>query len=117
MLLEDNDAIAHMLTLVLRGLGLRTIWCQTGGAALDAYTKHHAEIVLVLADCRLPDMDGRDVCHRLRQRTPGLPVLLTSGHLSTQGLAPLEPAAGVEFLPKPYAPAEMLARVRALLSH
>ncbi len=115
LLIEDNESIARMLTLVLSGQGLKVIWCQLGAAALVEFQRQAGTIALVLADCRLPDMDGREVCHRLRRLRPGLPVLVTSGNVTLRNLAPLEDDRLVSFIPKPYTPGELLGRIRALL--
>lgn len=116
LLMEDNETIAGLLGALMRTLGLRVIWCVEGGQALQLFQARRHEIRLVLADCRLPDMDGRDVCVRLRQLEPELPVLVTSGSVSGRGVAPLKRCQSVDYLPKPYAPAEVLTRVRRLLA-
>ncbi|MBX3739048.1 MAG: response regulator [Candidatus Didemnitutus sp.] len=115
LLLEDNEIIASMLTALLKSLSLRVIWCADGASAERIFAERHGEVLLVLADCRLPDVDGRDVCARFRTRIPELPVLVTSGSVSGRGVAPLERNRLVEYLPKPYAPSEVLTRVRRLM--
>jgi len=115
LLLEDNEIIASMLTALLKSLSLRVIWCADGASAERVFAERCDEVLLVLADCRLPDVDGRDVCARFRTRIPELPVLVTSGSVSGRGVAPLERNRLVEYLPKPYAPAEVLSRVRRLM--
>jgi len=116
LLLEDNEVIASMLTALMQTLSLRVIWCADGQSALRMFSERRDEVLLVLADCRLPDTDGREVCARLRLTAPRLPVLVTSGSVSGRGVAPLERDNLVEYLPKPYAPAEVLSRVRRLMS-
>lgn len=116
LLIEDNETIAGLLRSLLRTMGLRVYWCAEGASALTVFAEHHQEILLVLADCRLPDMDGRDVCVKLRERVPNLPVLVTSGSVSGRGVAPLPRERLVEFLPKPYLPSEVLAGVRRLIA-
>lgn len=105
-----------MLTALMHTLSLRVIWCADGASAVRVFSERRDEVLLVLADCRLPDTDGREVCARLRQTAPRLPVLVTSGSVSGRGVAPLARDGFVEYLPKPYAPAEVLARVRRLMS-
>lgn len=104
-----------MLTALLKSMSLRVIWCADGASAERVFAERHGEVLLVLADCRLPDVDGRDVCARFRTRIPELPVLVTSGSVSGRGVAPLERNRLVEYLPKPYAPSEVLTRVRRLM--
>lgn len=115
LLLEDNEIIASMLTALLKSLGLRVLWCPDGASAERLFGERHSEVLMVLADCRLPDVDGREVCARFRTRVPELPVLVTSGSVSGRGVAPLERNRFVEYLPKPYAPVEVLTRVRRLV--
>lgn len=116
LLLEDNEIIASMLTALLKTLSLRALWCADGAAAERVFAERREEILMVLADCRLPDGDGRELCARFRAVAPELPVLVTSGSVSGRGVAPLERNRFVEYLPKPYAPSEVLARVRRLAS-
>lgn len=116
LLLEDNEVIASMLTALMRTMSLRVIWCADGESAVREFARHRNDVLLVLADCRLPDTDGREVCARLRLSAPRLPVLVTSGSVSGRGVAPLAIDRFVEYLPKPYAPAEVLARVRRLMT-
>ncbi len=115
LLIEDNDGLAALLTTVLAKLGLRVHWCPRGADALPEFARHRDEIALVLADCRLPDADGRAVCATLRQSAPALPMLLCSGNVRCTDLGPLTEDERTAFLPKPYSPSELLGRVRTLL--
>ena len=113
---EDNETIATLMATVLRDrLGLQVIWVETVADGLREFGRHQAEVCLVVADCRLPDGDGRVVGQQLRQREPELPVLLTSGRFGGDNYAPLVPGDLVQFLPKPYSPSELVAGVRLLL--
>lgn len=116
LLLEDNETIAQMLVAILRRIGLRVVWTQLGAEGLAAFHRHDREVALVLADCRLPDMDGREVCQQLRELVPTLPVLVTSGSVTARSLGPLAPHQLVQYLPKPYAPSEIMTRVQNLIS-
>jgi DNA-binding response OmpR family regulator len=70
---------------------------------------------LVLTDLVMPGMGGRALGEALGALAPGLPILYCSGYtgdeVSRRGLI----AEGAEFMPKPFAPAELLRRVRGLL--
>ncbi|MBI2517606.1 MAG: response regulator [Opitutae bacterium] len=116
LLLEDNETIAKMLMAVLRQIGLRVVWSPLGAEGMAAFRRHDREVALVLADCRLPDMDGREVCQQMRELVPTLPVLVTSGSVTARNLGPLVPHRLVQYLPKPYAPSEIISRVRQLLA-
>ena len=114
LILEDNDGIAGLLTLLLGKAGLKVIWCQSGQDALAQFALHGESIAVVLADCRLPDGDGRAFCQQLRTHRPELPLLLSSGSAAYLNRGPLQSVRLVRFLPKPYTPREVLAHVERL---
>jgi DNA-binding response OmpR family regulator len=112
LLIEDDRRLAEMLTEYLGGAGFRVSVAADGrsGLAQLAAAPHD---VLVL-DLMLPDMDGLDVCRRLRG-TSDIPVLM----LTARGDA-MDRVIGLEigaddYLAKPFEPRELLARLRALL--
>jgi len=115
LLLEDNEIIARLLTTVLQGQGLRVVWRSLGAEGLKEFGQDPHRFALVLSDCRLPDTDGRVICRQIRAQVPDVPVLLTSGRIIPDGLGPLAAERDVHFLPKPYTPSELAARVRAML--
>lgn len=115
LLIEDNETIAGLLTAILRSMSLRVLACADGAQATEHFERHKDEILLVLADCRLPDADGRELCLKFRETVPNLPVLVTSGSVSGRGVAPLPRSSLVEYLPKPYAPSEVLNKVHRLI--
>lgn len=110
LLVEDDPGIGSGLVRALESQGYRLTWCQTGGAALQ----HPLGTVdLVLLDLGLPDLDGLEVCRRLRRDAPALPVLmLTARGTETDVIVGLD-AGAVDYLVKPFRLGELLARLRA----
>ncbi len=115
LVIEDNETIAGLLTTLMRLLGLRVYWAASGALAEKIFAQHREEIIVALTDCRLPDGDGREVCLKLREAAPNLPVLVMSGSVSGRGVDPLPHSRLVAYLPKPYAPTEVLNLVRQLV--
>ncbi|GEM_PF-773292 len=114
LIIEDNEGIAGLLTVLLGKCGLNVIWGQSGREAVDKFNQHRDLIALVLSDCRLPDGDGRDFCQIFREQLPELPLLLSSGSVAYLNLGPIKSGRMVRFMQKPYAPSEMLAHVGKL---
>lgn len=114
LIIEDNENIAGLITILLGKSGLQIVWAQSGREALAQFDRHRETIALVIADCRLPDGDGREVCQQMRTHLPDLPLLLSSGSVACLNLGPLTSRRLVRLMPKPYSPAEMLAHVRSL---
>lgn len=114
LIIEDNEGITSLLSIVLGNLGLKVVACQSGREALVEFALHRESLALVYADCRLPDGDGRMFCQQMRAQQADLPLLLSSGSATGQGLGPITSDKLVRFLPKPYSPKELMDKVRWL---
>ena len=112
LLIEDDSRLAAMVSEYLGGAGYRVTATASGGNGL-ARLEAEPYDALVL-DLSLPDMDGLEVCRRLRARSD-LPVLM----LTARGDA-MDRVVGLEigaddYLPKPFEPRELLARLKAIM--
>ena len=113
MVVDDDAPIRRMLVRTLAAEGFEAKAVADGGGALAAIEKS-APDVLVL-DVAMPGLDGFDVCRRVRARGLALPVLLlTARDTVAERVAGLDAGAD-DYLVKPFATEELLARIRALL--
>jgi DNA-binding response OmpR family regulator len=111
LLVEDDDAIATGLARVLDSQGYAVRRLARGGPAPAAA----ADMDLVVLDLGLPDVDGIDVCRKLRAARPELAILiLTARDQELDVVAGLDAGAD-DYLIKPFRLSELLARVRAHL--
>ena len=92
------------------------VFARNGSETLAAVEKHHPAMVLL--DVGLPDMNGYDLCRRIRQVDPGraVQVIFVTGHADAANEAAGFDAGGVDYIVKPVSPAIVRARVRAHLS-
>ena len=113
LLVEDDSTIGEVLTATLRSHGYDVAWERTGTAALAR--AGGGPVDLALLDLGLPDLDGIEVCRRLRRTQPGcVLVILTARSAEMDVVVGLEAGAD-DYLVKPVRLAELHARVRAHL--
>jgi DNA-binding response OmpR family regulator len=116
LMIEDDTRLAQMVGEYLRNAGFGFTHATDGGAGLTALPAVSPNLVIL--DLMLPDMDGLDVCRRIRALPTDhaqVPVLM----LTAKG-DPMDRIVGLElgaddYLPKPFEPRELLARIRAIL--
>jgi DNA-binding response OmpR family regulator len=112
LVVEDDRKIAHVVRIYLERDGFRAVLAYDGHEALQlAESEQPALIVL---DLLLPGIDGREVCRRIRQRSPVPIIMLTALRGEGVTLHGLELGAD-DYMTKPFSPRELLARVRAVL--
>jgi len=112
LLIEDDARLAGMVVHYLGEAGFRATVAATGAAATPLLRSESFDAVIL--DLMLPDMDGLELCRRIRAES-SIPLLM----LTARG-DPLDRVVGLElgaddYLPKPFEPRELLARLRAIL--
>lgn len=112
LLIEDDLEIADLLTQYLSRYQMEVISYTHPKSALNSLSIESYDLVLL--DLTLPDMDGLDVCKILRERS-SIPIIISSARsdLGDKVIA-LELGAD-DYLPKPYEPRELIARIQSLL--
>jgi len=113
LVVEDDEELRRLLDRALREEGFEVEAVASGAAALASVEAGEPDVLVV--DIGLPDADGRDVCQALRARGVQTPVLfLTARDALVDRIAGFD-AGGDDYLPKPFALAELVVRLRALL--
>jgi two-component system, cell cycle sensor histidine kinase and response regulator CckA len=116
LLVEDDESLADLLKHLLARMKIRVMHAATGAAAVTLFAEHRASVALAFVDCHLPDAEGGELCQRLRALSPGVPLLLTSGR-DQRALESIFVVGGpCSFLAKPYMPADVMGRVKSMLS-
>jgi two-component system response regulator MprA len=113
LIAEDDRGVRQSLERTLRVEGFAVTATRTGLEALAACDTDLPDVVVL--DIMMPEMDGLTACRALRAKFPALPILmLTARHELGDRVAGLDAGAD-DYLVKPYAGVELLARLRALL--
>jgi two-component system OmpR family response regulator len=113
ILVVDDDAhIRQVITFALEKAGFQAIEAADGIEALDRFAREAPDLVVL--DIVMPELDGTDVCRRLRSQSRVPIVFLSSKDEEVDRIVGLE-LGGDDYVTKPFSPRELVARVRAVL--
>ncbi len=110
---DDDRAIRESLDRLLGLEGHRVTAVADGAAAVEAV--HDGVVDLIVLDLMMPTIDGLTVCRLLRSEGSRVPILMLTARTETSDRVAGLDAGADDYLPKPFDPDELLARVRALL--
>jgi two-component system KDP operon response regulator KdpE len=112
LLVDDEPQIRRVLQTTLFEAGYGVVLAKNGQEGIDAVVREHPNLVLL--DINLPDMSGFDACRLIRLSFAG-PILMLSVRNSVRDKIDALDAGADDYIVKPFAMAELLARVRAAL--
>lgn len=112
LVVDDDDALAEMVGIILAQEGFETIICEAGDKAVSAFTENQPDLILL--DLMLPGMNGIEVCTEIRKISDVSIIMLTAKSDTEDVVRGLEAGAD-DYIAKPFKPAELLARVRVRL--
>jgi len=113
LIVEDEPGIVRMLERGLSAQGYSCLSAEDGETGLRMALEEDVDVVLL--DIMLPGLDGREVLRRLRLQRPGLPVLMLTARDEVETKVGSLDAGADDYLTKPFAFEELLARIRALV--
>jgi len=112
LLIEDDSRLADMVGEYLGKAGFHVIHAENGMRGLALHGREPVDVVIL--DLMLPDIEGLDVCRQIRARSDSPILMLTARGDPMDRVVGLEMGAD-DYLPKPFEPRELLARLRAVL--
>lgn len=113
LVVEDEDAIARLISYNLTKEGYNVLVASDGIDALEKIRSEKPDLIIL--DIMLPGMDGYDICRTIRKENISIPVIMVSAKdEELDKILGLE-LGGDDYLTKPFSPRELIARVRALL--
>jgi len=112
LVVDDDTALAEMIGIVLESEGYAVSFCANGDEAFKVF--QDCEPDLVLLDLMLPGKDGTVVCREIRQES-GIPIIMLTAKSDTVDVVAGLEAGADDYVPKPFKPKELVARIRARL--
>ena len=113
LLAEDDRSVRTSLARALELEGYSVELAENGEAAMAAFNAGQPD--LIVSDWMMPYLDGINLCQRLRARGSQVPILMLTARTELGDRVAALDAGADDFLPKPFALEELLARIRALL--
>ncbi|HZC07725.1 MAG TPA: response regulator transcription factor [Ktedonobacterales bacterium] len=114
LVIDDEPEIGRAVRLGLRGADFTVEWAATGAAGMERVAQWRPDVILL--DLSLPDIDGVEVCKRLRRWTQTPIIVLSVRAHEADKVAALEHGAD-DYLTKPFSMVELIARIRVALRH
>ncbi|WP_232364732.1 ATP-binding protein [Desulfosalsimonas propionicica] len=115
LLVEDEQQILHMTTMMLEKLGYTVLAAQTPAEAMDTVKAHTSKIDLLMTDAVMPEMNGRELSENIKSLHQGLKVMFMSGYtadlIAHRGVLD----EGVNFIQKPFPRRDLALKLREIL--
>lgn len=112
LVIEDDQSIAEIVGILLRGEGFEVSYCADGIQAMSAFNTVLPDLVLL--DLMLPGQDGVDVCRAIRQIS-GVPIVMLTARSDSQDVVTGLESGADDYIVKPIKNEELIARIRARL--
>ena len=119
LIAEDQLDIQQTMVRYLSKAGYRTVLTSTGPEAWSTFQRLNSNghrPSLVIADLGLPGLDGRTLCKKIRELSPRMPLLLTSGHVIPLDASLTKTTDGLPFVQKPFDATTLLNTIAQLLA-
>lgn len=112
LVVDDESAILATMAPLLKSRGYEVVTSMTGRSALETVTRQQPDLVVL--DLGLPDVDGLDVCRRIRAGRP-IPIIVLSARTAEADKVAALDAGADDYVTKPFGGEELLARIRVAL--
>jgi two-component system cell cycle sensor histidine kinase/response regulator CckA len=114
LLVDDEEMIIDVGQALLKRLGYKVIAVNSGGEAVDAIQRMGSDIDLVILDMIMPGMDGGKTFDRIREISPRLPVMLSSGYAINDQATKIMRRGCNGFIQKPFSVSELSKKIREI---
>ena len=112
LVVDDDAALSEMIGIILASEDFEAVYCYDGAGARDVFRASEPDLILL--DLMLPGMDGIQVCQQIRAESD-IPIVMLTAKSDTADVVRGLEAGADDYVPKPFKPAELVARVKARL--
>ena len=115
-MVDDEEFVLLISKRILELAGFTVLTADGGRAAVEVFSEHHEQIDVVLLDLTMPDLGGDEVCRKMREIRPAMPVIVVSGFTEEHIAERFVGIGAVEFLEKPYKTENLIAIVGTVIA-
>ncbi len=116
LLVDDEDSLRSLNARGLRSRGYTVVEACNGVEAIEMFDEHQGAVDLIVSDVVMPEMDGPTLLKALRERKPGIKMILVSGYAEDAFEKSLPEGEQFVFLPKPFTLSQLVASVKETLA-
>jgi len=116
LIVEDDETVSTVLSMLLGRAGYSPKVCCNGKEGSEYFRRHHSEIDLVILDMVMPVMNGPDCFREMRKINPNARVLISSGYAQDSDAEALLSSGALGFIQKPYSREQLMAAVAHAIS-
>ena len=113
LIVEDEASIAEVVSAYAKRDGYETVIASDGVEALEIFERD--DIDLIILDLMLPRLNGEEVCRRIREKFPSVPIIMLTAKSSESDVVYGLDTGANDYISKPFSPRVLMARIRAQL--
>ncbi|MBR6902159.1 MAG: response regulator transcription factor [Synergistaceae bacterium] len=113
LIVEDEASIAEVVSAYAKRDGYETVIASDGVEALEIFERD--DIDLIILDLMLPRLNGEEVCRRIREKSPSVPIIMLTAKSSESDVVYGLDTGANDYISKPFSPRVLMARIRAQL--
>lgn len=117
LIIDDETAVREAATDILVESGFHVTAANNGHDGIDLFRNNHQQIDVILLDMKMPGLNGSETYQQLRQITPNLKVIFTSGYSDAAVDQQIHESESITFLPKPYTAELLTKQVHEMLAN
>ncbi|MDX8394780.1 MAG: ATP-binding protein, partial [Mariprofundaceae bacterium] len=115
LVVDDEEGVLELAKTLLLDMGYETITAMNGDEALVLFEKHQNNIIAVISDVTMPNMNGQELCQKIRMLDADVKLILSSGYDEGQVFESLKDELVIGFIQKPYSPFTFAKTIQKIL--
>lgn len=113
LIADDDPQILRLVRMTLEGEGYSVIGVSSGVEAVQSFVEHGPDVVVL--DLGMPDFDGLETMHRIREHEPSIPIIILTGRASAMDVTRSLDSGADDYVTKPFHPDVLTSRIGAVL--